>query len=122
MKIAIPVERGVLSPHFGHCEQFTLVEVTAEGNIASEESVDAPQHQPGLFPRWLSSLGADLIIAGGMGQRARTLFEQQGIEVVAGAPVAAPAQLVRAYLDGNLGTRDEPCGGGHGHGHDCGGH
>ncbi|PKP36560.1 MAG: ATPase, partial [Bacteroidetes bacterium HGW-Bacteroidetes-15] len=26
-KIAIPIERGILFAHFGHCEQFALVNV-----------------------------------------------------------------------------------------------
>ncbi|MBU1238154.1 NifB/NifX family molybdenum-iron cluster-binding protein [Myxococcota bacterium] len=122
MKIAVPVENGVLSAHFGHCEHFALITVNEAGVITEEESVDAPQHQPGLFPRWLSSLGADVIIAGGMGQMARQLFEQNNIEVVAGAPTQAPKTLVESFIKGTMGTNDAPCEGGHGHGGDCGGH
>jgi hypothetical protein len=31
MKIAVPVTKGVLSSHFGHCEQFVLFEVGTDG-------------------------------------------------------------------------------------------
>ena len=33
-----------------------------------------PPHEPGVLPGWLHHLGADVIIAGGMGQRAISLF------------------------------------------------
>jgi predicted Fe-Mo cluster-binding NifX family protein len=39
-----------------------------------------------VLPKCLHEPGADDIIAGGMGQRAVSLFAQKGIKVVAGAP------------------------------------
>ena len=50
------------------------------------ETLPAPKHEPGAFPRWLHSLGVQVVIAGGIGQRALVLFAQQGINVVAGLP------------------------------------
>jgi len=96
--------------HFGHCEEFALFEVdTANKRILGERVVAAPPHEPGLLPRWLHEQGAGLIISGGMGARAQTLFAQQGIDVVTGAPPEAPAEVVRNYLDGNLQAGDNLC-------------
>ena len=61
-----------------------------------------PPHEPGLLPRWLHEQGADVIIAGGMGQRAQQLFAQSGIKVVVGAPADAPERIVESYLSGTL--------------------
>jgi ATP-binding protein involved in chromosome partitioning len=119
MKIAIPTENGVLSAHFGHCEKFILVDVSSDGDVSNQEEVDAPKHQPGLFPRWLASLGAEVIIAGGMGQRAKVLFEQNGIKVVTGASTKPAKDLVADYMKGNIVSVSNPCSGGHG---DCGDH
>jgi predicted Fe-Mo cluster-binding NifX family protein len=110
MRIAIPLAQGRLSMHFGHCEQFALVDVDEESKqISSRQLVEAPDHLPGLLPRWLHEQGATLIIAGGMGQRARDLFAEQDIGVVVGAPAEGPEALVEAYLAGTLTPGDNVC-------------
>ncbi len=107
-RIAVPVVEGRLSMHFGHSEKFALVDVDS-GKIISSEFVDSPPHQPGLLPAWLGERGADLIIAGGMGSRAKNLFEQNGIEVVVGAPCEAPERVVEQFLAGELELGDNTC-------------
>ena len=110
MKIAIPLADGKLCAHFGHCEQFALLDVDLEGKkILSRDDIGAPNHQPGLFPPWLAERGANVIIAGGMGQRAQELFAGQGIQVLVGAPSETPEQLVSGYLTGSLRTGVNVC-------------
>jgi Mrp family chromosome partitioning ATPase/predicted Fe-Mo cluster-binding NifX family protein len=110
MRIAIPLAAGRLCMHFGHCEQFALIEVDEkEKSLAGTQLLTPPPHEPGLLPRWLHEQGATVIIAGGMGQRAQVLFAESGIKVVVGAPAEAPEALVRAYLDGTLQTGDNVC-------------
>ena len=87
MKIAIPIAEGKLSLHFGHCEQFALLEANeATGQVVGKTMLNPPPHEPGVLPRWLHEKGANVIIAGGMGQRAQSLFAENGIKVVIGAP------------------------------------
>lgn len=103
MRIAIPLAAGRLAMHFGHCEQFALVDVDESAqNATGTELTTSPPHQPGMLPRWLHEQGANVIIAGGMGQRAQQLFAQHGIRVIVGAPAETPEKLVSAYLDGTL--------------------
>ncbi len=103
MKIAIPVSQGRLSAHFGHCEEFAILEAEDQsGAILDDSRHAAPAHEPGLLPRWLHELGANVIIAGGMGQRAQQLFAKNNIAVVVGAPAETPERLATAYLDGTL--------------------
>lgn len=103
MKIAIPTSNGQLCLHFGHCEQFALIEVDPQTRqIADRQLVTPPPHEPGVLPRWLHELGANVIIAGGMGQRAVQLFAQNGIEVVVGVSGGEPDEIVAAYLAGTL--------------------
>jgi hypothetical protein len=68
-----------------------------------------PPHEPGVLPRWLHEQGANVIIAGGMGQRAHQLFADSGIEVVVGIASEPPADLVEAYLRGSLASGQNPC-------------
>jgi predicted Fe-Mo cluster-binding NifX family protein len=103
MRIAIPLADGRLAMHFGHCERFALLDVDQDtGEILHREDIDAPPHQPGLLPPWLAERGVNLVIAGGMGQRAQELFEYQDIQVLIGAPAQAPEAIVKAFLAGAL--------------------
>lgn len=110
MKIAIPLADGKLSAHFGHCERFALIEVDAkEKKILQREDIVPPPHEPGLLPKWLAERGANLIIAGGMGQRAQALFCENGIEVIVGAPTETPENLANSYLAGTLQSGENVC-------------
>ena len=117
MRIAIPISDGRLSPHFGHCQKFALLDVDlAARQTTAATEVPAPEHQPGLLPPWLKERGVDLVIAGGMGARARSLFQAAAIEVLTGAPAEPAPALVRQYLDGTLATGPNDC---HHDGHSC---
>ncbi len=106
--IVVPVSDGKLSSHFGHCEHFAFIE-THDGKIRSTEMKTPPPHEPGSLPRWLHEQGADIIIAGGMGEQAQQLFRQSGIDVVIGAPMDPPESLVNQYLSGTLTTGNNLC-------------
>ncbi|MDY0003501.1 MAG: iron-sulfur cluster carrier protein MrpORP [Polyangia bacterium] len=110
MKIAIPVTGQVLSSHFGHCEKFFLFDIDADGKtIKGKQILTPPPHEPGTFPKWLHDQGATVIIAGGMGSRAQSLFDQNGIRVVVGASSADPDLLVQDFLGGALVTGANVC-------------
>jgi len=51
----------------------------------------------------------NVIIAGGMGQRAQDLFVMQEIKVIVGAPSDEPEALVKKYLAGTLVTGGNVC-------------
>ncbi|MBP7865567.1 MAG: P-loop NTPase [Acidobacteria bacterium] len=110
MRIAIPLADGKLALHFGHCAHFALIDVDpGEKKILRREDVAAPPHEPGKLPAWLAQHGANVIIAGGMGQRALALFAEQGIQVVVGAPPEAPEKLVAEHLAGTLRVGGNVC-------------
>lgn len=110
MKIAIPVSQGSLCLHFGHCEQFAMFDVEPDHKrILGKEMLTPPPHEPGVLPKWLSELGAEVIITGGMGARAQSLFSQSGVKVVIGAPAEDPDDVVQSYLDGTLKTGANVC-------------
>jgi len=110
MRVAIPLTNGKLSQHFGHCEQFAIIDADSDTkNIESRELVAPPAHEPGILPRWLSGLHVNLVIAGGMGQRAQQLFAQHQIEVVVGAPAESAEDVVSAYLEGRIECGENVC-------------
>ncbi len=110
MKIAVPLADGKLTAHFGHCGQFAVLDVDPQSKtIRSQVTLDPPAHEPGVLPAWLAEQGVNLVIAGGMGQRAQKLFTDRNIEVIVGAPVDTPEALVSDYLAGALKTGDNIC-------------
>ncbi|GAB6162239.1 hypothetical protein JCM12298_13980 [Desulfothermus naphthae] len=110
MRIALPVAGGRLCMHFGHCEQFALIDVDTETKaITGKQMVTPPAHQPGILPPWIKDQGVSLVIAGGMGRRAIDLFNQMGVQVLVGAPSDEPEKIVEAYLNGTLVTGQNVC-------------
>jgi ATP-binding protein involved in chromosome partitioning len=108
MIFAIPLAGSKLCSHFGHCEQFALIE-TENGKIRRERMHTPPPHEPGVLPKWLHNLGAQVIIACGMGSRAQQLFVENGIKVITGAPMDAPESLINQWLAGMLVTGENVC-------------
>ncbi len=114
MKIAVAPEGGAVAGHFGHCPEYTLVDVR-DGQPAAQLILPNPGHQPGFLPGYLAEHGVKVIIAGGMGQRAHQLFADHGIVTVVG--VSGPVdEVVRAYLAGTLEQGESFCD------HDSSGH
>jgi predicted Fe-Mo cluster-binding NifX family protein len=108
MRIAVPVIQGKLSLHFGHCNEFALVDVDAN-RISEIRMETAPSHEPGALPRWLNEQDVQLVIAGGMGRRAQMLLADNDIDVLVGAPAATAEETVNTYLQGILETGANLC-------------
>ncbi len=99
--IAVPLENGILCSHFGHCQQFAIIE-TDNNRVTSEVLLTPPRHEPGVLPGWLADNGVTDVIAGGMGQRAIGLFNQKNINVYVGAPFKSPKELASDLINNTL--------------------
>jgi predicted Fe-Mo cluster-binding NifX family protein len=123
---------GEVSGHFGRCPFYVLVEAEGDRVLGSRVVANSHfgEHQPGVMPRFIRDLGADVIIAGGMGPRAIDMFHRFGIDVATGA-VGMVGNVLKAYLSGRhrgvvpcAHDHPESCGGdgergGRGHGKNC---
>jgi Mrp family chromosome partitioning ATPase/predicted Fe-Mo cluster-binding NifX family protein len=110
MKIAIPVTDGQVSSHFGHCEQFAIVNVDIDNKkVINSELITPPPHEPGLLPKWLAEKSVELVIAGGMGQRAQDLFKDNNIDLIVGVAGHTPAEAIELYLNNNLESGQNSC-------------
>ncbi|MCE5248716.1 ATPase [bacterium] len=109
MKIAVPLTENSLAMHFGHCDRFAVMIVDDNGTVISRENLIPPPHEPGVLPAWLHSLGVTHIIAGGMGSRAQSLFAENNISVVVGAPLKPPEVLASMCATGQLEGGDNIC-------------
>lgn len=109
MKFAVPTYGGKLCAHFGHCEAFAIIDTDGDGRIIKETLETPPPHEPGVLPEWLSKMGVNCVIAGGMGSRAQQLFAQKGVMVITGAIGEDPKEIVQNYIRGTLTTGANTC-------------
>lgn len=105
---AIPTINKKLCAHFGHCENFALVE-TVDEKIMRVDFIQPPEHQPGTYPKFLANHGVKVIIAGGLGVKAQDLFIQNNIEVFIGVNSDSPEKLVEQYLQDQLRSGQNLC-------------
>lgn len=98
-------DRGLdsaMSLHFGHCSHFVLVQVDRDNRVAGMEVRPNPyaeRHEPGQIPQYVAALGADVVVAGGMGEKAIEWFRRSGVDVATGAR-GSVAETLDAYLAG----------------------
>ena len=85
MKFAIPLTDKELTARFGHCQKIALIDV--EDNQIKQKGILKPTvHEPAVCSKVLNVLDADIIISSCMANSALSLFDQQGIKVITGAP------------------------------------
>jgi len=118
--IAFPTsDRTTIDGHFGHTKEFAIYTV-ADNTVSDIGYVTPPPHEPGVLPRFLADQNIDVIVTGGMGQRAVSLFERHGIDVILGANGRIDVNL-NEYLAGFLdstGSSCDPHDGDHPHHHE----
>jgi predicted Fe-Mo cluster-binding NifX family protein len=106
-KVAISIDGDQVAAHFGRCQAYTIVEI-ADGAIQSRELISNPGHEPGFLPGYLAERGVTCIVAGGMGPRAQTLFDQHGIETIVGIS-GTIEETLQALLRGELEGGESLC-------------
>jgi len=115
LKIAIPDDNGTVSSHFGRCPRFTVVELSGK-EIISKELVESPGHNPGPLPDFFNNHRRDTVIPGGMGMRARELFEQKNIDVLLGVSGRVD-DTIKSIIEGTLKRGNSSCEPGSGKGY-----
>jgi len=117
-RIAITVEEtldgmGRVADHFGRCSKFKVYEVNDQKKIVNEEIYQNPlQGSHGgtcELPHYLNKIGANVVIAGGMGRKAIALFEQYGINIIT-APGMNIDEALYGYLNEEISGYQECAG------------
>jgi len=107
-KIALPVFNDRFSSHFGHASHFLIFSIE-ENKIINEEKHPVPIHETGSFPKWLSAFGVDIMLVGGVGQKAISIFEANNIEIIMGVTKEDPKDIIQEYIEGKLVSSGSAC-------------
>ena len=107
MKVAISTDNNTVSAHFGRCPEFTIVEIQ-NNQIVEKQTITNPGHHPGSLPQFLKKQGVNVIITGGMGHNASSLFSQAGIRTIVG--ITGPIEeTINSFLKGTLKNGNTLC-------------
>lgn len=104
--------------HFGHCDYFTMIELTEEGIGAVEAVPNVPHAQGGCQAPvdLLASQAVNGLVVGAIGMRPLMGFQAAGVKIFALPPTQdlTVGQALDLYIDGRLQpmTSDMTCGGG----------
>ena len=74
---------GEVAWHFGNATHFVVAELE-NGQVKSTRLVENPHagsHTPGVLPRFVKELGAEVLICGGLGPLAVKHFNEYGIKM-----------------------------------------
>jgi predicted Fe-Mo cluster-binding NifX family protein len=107
MIVAVSTDNAMVSAHFGRCPQFTIAHIE-NAKVLKRETVANPGHEPGFLPRFLKDKNVSVIIAGGMGHRAQTLFDEVGIKTILGVEGKVETVL-RSFAEGKLAGGESKC-------------
>lgn len=114
MKVCIPTESNFglddhLSQHFGRAPTFTVVDIET-GKVKVIRNDGSHMSGSKLPPEILAEHGVDVMIVGGLGPKAITMFESFGIKVVVGGS-GLVRDVIEDWKAGNLrkATIDDGC-------------
>lgn len=107
MKICVPMKSTMIHNHFGRAPEFTMIVVEAK-NVVSREVVKNPGREQGHVPNMMPEHGVTHVIAGGIGQRAKTILKGHNIVVISGVMGSIDNALDR-FIKGELKSQDKEC-------------
>ncbi len=107
MRVAVATDNGQVAEHFGRCTHYTMAKIQ-DSQVLDVVIIDNPGHEPGFLPRFLAEHGITCIIAGGMGQRAKQLFDAAGIDTIVGVNGSVD-QVLQQYADEALASQGGFC-------------
>jgi predicted Fe-Mo cluster-binding NifX family protein len=111
MKIAVPVtSTNQVDGHFGHCEFYSIYNISDEGKIAEINTIPSFQGCgcKSNIAGVLADDGVTIMLAGGIGGVAINVLNNAGIDVIRGCEGDAQ-EVVKSYIAGSISDSGESC-------------
>lgn len=109
--IAMPVNAdNVLDAHFGHASGFAFFVVDTQKKIVVEDkTLTPPAHEPGVIPTWIAAQGTHVLLTGGLGESARKILVDKGVDVVVGVASDNAEKVAKDFLNDTLNIAGNQC-------------
>ncbi len=109
--IAIPVDAdNMLDAHFGHASGFAFFVVDTKKKIVVEsKTLMPPAHEPGVIPTWIAAQGTHVLLTGGLGESARKILVDKGVDVVIGVATDNSEKVAEDYMNDTLNIAGNQC-------------
>ena len=122
MKIAVTYENNEVFQHFGRCENFKVFEIE-NNEIKNAQVINSNGTGHGALAGFLSNLGVEILICGGIGLGARNALASVNIQVYPGTNGNVD-DIISNFIQGNLDfdPNTECHHHDHDHDHNCGDH
>jgi predicted Fe-Mo cluster-binding NifX family protein len=118
MKIAFAKENNKVAAHFGHCNDFRIVEVI-DNKVIHTEDVHDDVNTHHSRANYLKSLGVDVLVVSGLGEHAHQSLINESIKVLDGKHLSL-SEALALFIMGKL--TEEIKGHAHNHEHSHGHH
>jgi predicted Fe-Mo cluster-binding NifX family protein len=117
--IAVPTRGDQVDSHFGHCEFYTIVYISAKNEVLRKEILESPVGCgcKSNIAATLKEKNVSVMLAGNMGQGAVDKLSAAGIQVIRGCR-GNVGTVVNDYLSGEIKDNGLTCSH-HDHGHEC---
>ena len=99
-KIAISSNEKYMTPYFGHCYSFDIVEVK-DGKIAKREQVLNPGYDTDFLPKFLFKKGISHVMAGHIDQEMKASLNNNNIKLLLGISGEID-DVIEKFVNGNL--------------------
>ena len=107
MKIAVTTEGNEIFQHFGQCKTFSVYSVQ-DGKVQGMTLLDTAQHGHSALADFLTNAGVNVVICGGIGDGAKRMLSQAGIQLLSGIDGSIDS-AVQSYLAGSLSDNGGRC-------------
>lgn len=117
IKIAVPINNGMVDDHFGHCAYYIIYSIE-NNTITGKENLQSPAGCgcKSNIGSMLQEKKVTYMLAGNIGEGAIQMLAMRGIQVIRGCAGNADT-VVQDFLQGNIQDKNIVC---HQHGHSCG--
>ena len=102
MKIAIPTRNGHVDDHFGHCAEYTIVDIS-DNKIVSQQTLPSPQGCgcKSNIASTLQQMGVTMMLAGNIGSGAIEKLNAHNIRIIRGCS-GTIEDTIAAFIAGTL--------------------
>lgn len=109
MKIAIPTRDGCVDDHFGHCAEYTIVDIS-DNKIVSQQTLPSPQGCgcKSNIASTLQQMGVTMMLAGNIGSGAIEKLNAHNIRIIRGCS-GAVEDTIAAFIAGTLADSGLTC-------------